>query len=30
MAVPDKVWWGDITYIATDEYWLYLAITHSF
>ena len=23
---PKKVWTGDITYIATDEGWLYLAI----
>jgi transposase InsO family protein len=23
---PDKVWAGDITYIATDEGWLYLAV----
>jgi transposase InsO family protein len=25
VAEPDKVWVGDITYIATDEGWLYLA-----
>ncbi len=24
-ATPNKVWSGDITYIATDEGWLYLA-----
>ena len=24
-AAPDRVWSGDITYIATDEGWLYLA-----
>jgi putative transposase len=24
--VPNKVWAGDITYIATDEGWLYLAV----
>ena len=24
-AAPDQVWSGDITYIATDEGWLYLA-----
>jgi transposase InsO family protein len=23
---PDKVWAGDITYIATDEGWLFLAV----
>ncbi len=23
---PNRVWTGDITYIATDEGWLYLAI----
>jgi putative transposase len=23
-AAPDRVWTGDITYIATDEGWLYL------
>jgi putative transposase len=22
---PDQVWTGDLTYIATDEGWLYLA-----
>lgn len=22
---PDQVWTGDLTYIATDEVWLYLA-----
>ena len=26
VAEPDKVWAGDITYIATDEGWLYLAV----
>ncbi|MDB5869781.1 MAG: transposase [Polaromonas sp.] len=26
MAEPDKVWVGDITYIATDEGWLFLAV----
>ena len=26
MAKPDKVWVGDITYIPTDEGWLYLAV----
>lgn len=26
VAVPDKVWVGDITYIATDEGWLFLAV----
>ena len=26
VAEPDKVWVGDITYIATDEEWLYLAV----
>lgn len=26
VAVPDKVWAGDITYIATDEGWLFLAV----
>jgi len=25
MSAPNKVWTGDITYIATDEGWLYLA-----
>ena len=24
-AAPNQVWTGDITYIATDEGWLYLA-----
>jgi transposase InsO family protein len=24
-AAPDQVWSGEITYIATDEGWLYLA-----
>ena len=24
-AAPDRVWLTDITYIATDEGWLYLA-----
>ena len=23
---PNQVWTGDITYIATDEFWLYLAV----
>src|SRR5687767_8019095 len=23
---PNRVWTGDITYIATDEGWLYLAV----
>lgn len=26
VSVPDKVWVGDITYIATDEGWLFLAV----
>lgn len=26
VAEPDKVWVGDMTYIATDEGWLYLAV----
>jgi putative transposase len=26
VAEPDKAWAGDITYIATDEGWLYLAV----
>ncbi len=26
VALPDKVWVGDITYIATDEGWLFLAV----
>ena len=26
VATPDRVWAGDITYIATDEGWLYLAV----
>ncbi len=26
VAEPDTVWAGDITYIATDEGWLYLAV----
>lgn len=26
VAQPDKVWVGDITYIATDEGWLFLAV----
>ena len=26
VAAPDKVWAGDITYIATDEGWLFLAV----
>jgi transposase InsO family protein len=27
VAEPDKVWAGDITYIATDEGWLLLGIS---
>ena len=26
VSVPDKVWAGDITYISTDEGWLFLAV----
>ena len=26
VAAPDQAWAGDITYIATDEGWLYLAV----
>ncbi len=26
VALPDKVWAGDITYIATDEGWLFLGV----
>lgn len=26
VAAPDKVWGGDITYVATDEGWLFLAV----
>lgn len=26
VATPDRVWAGDITYIATDEGWLFLAV----
>lgn len=26
VALPNQVWAGDITYIATDEGWLYLAV----
>nr|WP_295776300.1 IS3 family transposase [Rhodoferax sp.] len=26
VAQPDKVWVGDVTYIATDEGWLFLAV----
>ena len=26
VAEPDRVWVGDITYIATDEGWLFLAV----
>jgi putative transposase len=26
VSVPDRVWAGDITYIATDEGWLFLAV----
>lgn len=26
VATPDTVWAGDITYIATDEGWLFLAV----
>ena len=25
-AAPNQVWTGDITYIATDEGWLYLVV----
>ena len=25
-ATPNQVWTGNITYIATDEVWLYLAV----
>jgi transposase InsO family protein len=25
-AAPNQVWTGDITYIATEEGWLYLAV----
>lgn len=25
-AAPDQVWAGDVTYIATDEGWMYLAV----
>ncbi|MBB2984441.1 putative transposase [Paraburkholderia tropica] len=25
VSAPDQAWCGDITYIATDEGWLYLA-----
>jgi putative transposase len=26
VAAPDRVWVGDITYVATDEGWLFLAV----
>jgi putative transposase len=26
VAAPNTAWSGDITYIATDEGWLYLAV----
>tara|TARA_B100001105_G_scaffold26841_1_gene18821 strand:- start:1616 stop:1906 length:291 start_codon:yes stop_codon:yes gene_type:complete len=26
VSQPDRVWVGDITYIATDEGWLFLAV----
>lgn len=26
VSEPDKVWVGDITYFATDEGWLFLAV----
>ena len=26
MAAPDRVWLGCITYVATDEGWLLLAV----
>jgi putative transposase len=26
VSYPDKVWAGDITYIHTDERWLFLAV----
>ena len=26
VAQPNRVWTGDITYIQTDEGWLYLAV----
>jgi transposase InsO family protein len=26
VALPDKVWLGDIPYIATDKGWLFLAV----
>ena len=25
-SVPNRVWTGDITYVRTDEGWLYLAV----
>jgi putative transposase len=30
VAEPDKVWVGDITYIATDEGWRFLAVVIDF
>jgi transposase InsO family protein len=30
VALPDKVWSGDITYIATDEGWLFLGVVIDF
>ena len=26
VAAPDRVWVGNVTYIATDEGWLYMAV----
>ena len=25
-AAPNQAWWADLTYIWTDEGWLYLAV----